>query len=68
MASWMRSRSFLIKLVGLSTATGVAMRLLYNASNAAENKKLVSVLMLTRHGARTPLHVISGIEQVRYKS
>jgi hypothetical protein len=32
----------------------------------AHNEQLVSVILLTRHGARTPLHVISGLEEVFY--
>jgi hypothetical protein len=30
----------------------------------AHNEQLVSVILLTRHGARTPLHIISNIEEV----
>lgn len=33
----------------------------------AHDEKLVGVILLTRHGARTPLHVLSGLEQVEYK-
>jgi hypothetical protein len=30
------------------------------------NEKLISVQLLTRHGARTPIHLISGLEEVLF--
>ncbi|CAF0877062.1 unnamed protein product [Brachionus calyciflorus] len=32
------------------------------------NEKLVSVVLITRHGARTPLHLVDGIFQIDFKS
>jgi hypothetical protein len=28
------------------------------------NERLISVQLITRHGARTPIHLISGLEEV----
>lgn len=82
-----RNRNSLMKLIGISAATAMALRLIYtelplfsvtvenNAlkklspdSSHLTNHKLVSVLLLTRHGARTPLHVLDArFEQAEYK-
>ena len=74
--SWLKARSSLLsKLLGAGAATALSIRLLCSESFARDrdqvgdvkDKKLVSVVMLTRHGARTPLYLISGLEEAEYK-
>lgn len=68
--TWLKyKKSVLAKFIGFSAATAVTFRLLFHESFAYEKSKLdddklIFVLMLTRHGARTPLHIISGLEEV----
>lgn len=69
--TWSRNRKLFIKLLSVSAATAIAIRFFYSDSFAAirpdsilRNEKLISVHMFTRHGARTPLHLIKGLEEV----
>lgn len=69
MCLWLKTRKiFLFKFIGISATTAMVYRLLSRESfvhaRDNHNNKLISVLLLTRHGARTPLHLISGLEQV----
>jgi hypothetical protein len=70
---WSKNRNILLKVVGFSTAAALTLKLFYidtfatsNSSFASQtqSEKLVSVHLLTRHGARTPLHIISVLEEV----
>lgn len=59
---------FLFKLLGLSsiglfTANLVHQELLAKSNNESE-EKLLSVIMITRHGARTPLKIVSKLDEV----
>lgn len=67
-ASWLKTRSGLVsKLLGIGAASILSFRVLSTENLARENEKqLVSVVMFTRHGARTPIFLISGIEQVSW--
>lgn len=78
--SYSRKRNYMLKLLGLSAVAIMTIRLVYNdtyafeksrlMTNIAQNndEQLVSVIMLTRHGARTPLHILSKLEEAEYKS
>lgn len=61
---------FMFKLLGISTIAVMTLRFMYIDTYAYEknklfpNEKLVSVIMITRHGARTPLSIISKLDQV----
>ncbi|CAF0722914.1 unnamed protein product [Brachionus calyciflorus] len=66
------NRGLLFKVLGLSTLALMTFRLMhidtyaYEKSKLMPNEKLVSVIMITRHGARTPLSIISKLDQVEY--
>lgn len=57
-----------VKLLSASAATSIAIRYYYVDNHAvsleSENEKLISVHMFTRHGARTPLNLIKGLDEV----
>ena len=62
------NKANILKLIGLSAATAITLGFIYTSSSTLEAKQaqsqLVSVILLTRHGARTPISIISTIEQV----
>ena len=71
------SKNNLLKFFGIGATTAIVLKILTSSltttSFLAENlyfqetkkhEKLVSVQLVTRHGARTPLHLIPGIEEV----
>jgi hypothetical protein len=71
-------KSVVFRVIAASTAVSMFIKLFvtFNNTNRSEKKsialngkqdKLVSVQMLHRHGARTPLHLIPGIEEVRFR-
>ena len=75
------SRYTMLKLVSLSAVATFTFRYMYSPSSPstlfakqsysvkktpATNEKLVGVILLTRHGARTPLHILSGLEEVKF--
>lgn len=75
--TWNKNRKLLIKLLSVSAATAIAIRFFYTDNFAAirndarvilNDEKLISVHMFTRHGARTPLHIIKGLEEAEYTS
>lgn len=59
-----------------STSAAIGIKLLYDlsifknqntyCSDSRQNEKLVGLILLTRHGARTPLSLINGIEEIAY--
>ena len=69
-----RNKRTLVNFIGLGAAAALTFRLLAfdvfastkktQQIHSSANDKLVNVILLTRHGARTPLHIISGIEEV----
>ena len=72
-----KSKKLFIKLLSVSAATAITLRFFYLESFAANKsdssssslsgfneEKLISVHMFSRHGARTPLHLIKGLEEV----
>ena len=74
---WFKSKKLFIKLLSVSAATAITLRFFYLESFAANKsdssssslsgfneEKLISVHMFSRHGARTPLHLIKGLEEV----
>lgn len=69
----MKARSNILKALAQGTGAVIGIKVLYNharnqtafCSDATlNNEKLVGLVLITRHGARTPLHLIDGIEQV----
>ena len=64
------SQSYIIKLICLSGSAALTIRYFLKDSSSisskatADNERLVCVHLFSRHGARTPLHIISGIEEV----
>lgn len=59
---------FFFKLLGLSTVAILTLKLAhqesYAKSNSVFDEKLISVIMITRHGARTPLKIVSKLDEV----
>lgn len=59
---------FLLKLLGLSTIGIISANLvhqeLFAKTNNEPEEKLLSVIMITRHGARTPLKIVSKLDEV----
>lgn len=71
---WYRNKKLLFKLLSVSAATAITFHFFYSknlttASNRYDrsNDKLISVHMFSRHGARTPLHLIKGLDEAVYK-
>jgi lysophosphatidic acid phosphatase type 6 len=65
------SHSTVIKLICITGTTAVTIRHLAADSFAKSqslNEKLVSVHLFSRHGARTPLYLVNGIEEAEYNS
>ncbi len=65
------SHSNIIKLICITGTTAVTLRHLVSDSLAkghSLNEKLVGVHLFSRHGARTPLYLVNGIEEVEYQS
>ncbi len=65
----MSSKSFhnqIIKFICITGTTAVTIRHLTtnSISSAKKPETLVSVQMFSRHGARTPLYLVNGIEEV----
>ena len=61
----------IIKCICITGTTALTIRHLVTDSFAKTqslNEKLVSVHLFSRHGARTPLYLVNGIEEVRYKN
>ena len=64
------SQSYIIKLVCLGGSAALTIRYFLKDSSfisskaTLDNERLVCVHLFSRHGARTPLHIISGIEEV----
>ena len=76
-SSMFRRKNLFYKFIGISTAAAFTVRFLYpdfrfysgstvyaKEESSIRKDNLVSVHLFTRHGARTPLHMISGYEQV----
>jgi len=69
-----RNKRALVNFIGLGAAAALTFRFLafdvfastkkLHSTHSNQNDKLINVILLTRHGARTPLHIISGIEEV----
>lgn len=57
----------IIKLICITGSTAVTIRHLTTdtlAKTPSINEKLINVHLFSRHGARTPLYLVSGIEEV----
>lgn len=71
-STWKHSKflksPFIFKLLGLSTVTILSLNLFHHevyAKNINESdEKLINVIMITRHGARTPLKIVSRLDEV----
>ena len=73
--TWYRNKKLLFKLLSVSAATAITLRFFYSENFADASirhdridDKLISVQMFSRHGARTPLHLIKGLDEAVYKS
>ena len=78
--TWYRNKRLLLKLLSVSAATAITIRFFYSDNFAAASirnelgltssgsDKLIGVQMFSRHGARTPLHLIKGLNEAEYKS
>jgi len=73
------SRRTLFRFLGLSATASIVLKLVNDsyrshhsvkllAKELSSRDELISVQLITRHGARTPLYLIPGIEEVAYKS
>jgi hypothetical protein len=71
------SKQNFFKLIGLGATATLFFKIISNSLSTSSYKlnakeyehsrmyeKLINVQLITRHGARTPLHLIPGIEEV----
>ena len=61
-------QSNILKLICITGTTAVTVRHLVTdtlAKSPLNNEKLISVHLFSRHGARTPIALVSGIEEVK---
>lgn len=58
----------IIKFICLTGTTAVTIKNLSSDSLAKSSEQLVSVHLFSRHGARTPLYLVNGIEEAHYKA
>ena len=69
MSNRLFTKNSLLRCIGL---TGAGFLFLKTKSfkelfaKEVDNEKLISVQLITRHGARTPLNKIPGIEEVKF--